>query len=47
MLVDVLHVLSCQVGELFFVLEDNVVARDKMEAPSTQLGGVVKLRGEK
>ena len=47
MLVDVLHVVSSEVRELFFVLEDFIVARDEVEAPCTQLGGIVQLGGEK
>ena len=47
MLVDVDHVVSYKLRELFFGLEDDIVAGDKVEAPCTQLGGVVKLRGQK
>ena len=47
MLVDVVHVRSGQLRELFFVLEDDVVAGDKVKAPCTQLGGIVELRGQK
>ena len=47
MLIDVIQIISSELRELFFVLEDFVVARDEVEAPCTQLGGIVQLGGEK
>ena len=47
MLVDVVHVISSQLRELFFVLNDDIVAGDKVKAPCTQLRGIVELRGQK
>ena len=47
MLVDVVHVLSHKLRELFLVLEDDIVTGDEVKAPRTQLGGIVKLRGQK
>ena len=44
MLVDVVHVISSQLRELFFVLNDDIVAGDKVKAPCTQLRGIVELR---
>ena len=46
MLIDVLQLLPRQLREPFLVLEDDIVAGDEVEAPRTQLGGTMKLRGQ-